>query len=120
MSRYRPIDIAFELHVNLRRLASQEISVVAREEFDSQRPPFANIDHYGSLLAGWCTQVQALGVIRQEEASQLLGIPPLDQSGPYGEWVLRTETRFPVVFNYVLSLELMRVLLLEALHSNVD
>ncbi len=66
-------------------------------------------------LAGWCTQVMASGHIRSGEIARFLDVPSLDKNGPFGSWLEGIERRFPILYSYIVSVELMRLLLVDDL-----
>jgi hypothetical protein len=68
--------------------------------------------HEGDKLVGWCTQINASGVIRENEIPQLRDFPALDNTGPYATWLAEIRTQKPHIFAYVANLEQIRLALL--------
>jgi hypothetical protein len=66
---------------------------------------------------GWCTQMRANDSIRSNEIPQLSAFPPLNDDGPYADWIADIRAAKPILYAYVSHLEIIRLALLRAMRE---
>jgi hypothetical protein len=94
-------------------LSRKERRVAMRRTKYETRFEYWDLMHWEETLAGFCTQVMSNGTIRPEQLDWFYSAPDLGKSGPFAEWVAMTERDLPLVYCWAMSIELMRLLLLE-------